>query len=411
MDDFYTILNLDKSTASETEIKKAFKKAALLYHPDRNVHNKDNNIDDINKKFNEIKLAYDTLIDPEKKKLYDLYGKDSIKDFDSFHNMPPFDMSSLFGGMMGGMGGMGAMGGMGGMGGMSGMGGMMDGISQLFNKKENLDIDVDIILTLEELFNGTDKNLKYVRNVMCTKCKGSGALNDNAVLTCSICNGNGMKSMNKGFAQLIMTCDSCYGKGRIIKDNMHCKQCNGEKIIKKEEELTTHITPLIDNNNPIKIKKLGNYSIANKNKGDLNIHIKLLKHDIFKVEGRDLIMKKNIDLYSSLFGAKFIIHYLDGTKLYISHKDIIAPNTKKIIYGKGLKDGNLIIEFHVIFPKSVDMVYKRQLSKILHRKRETLDIDNNDQVLRVELNDYDPGMNNNTEEEDDANHNIECVTQ
>ena len=405
MEDFYTLLELDKNTATENDIKRSFRKKALLYHPDRNVNN-DTNRDELAKKFNDIKLAYDTLIDPEKKKMYDLYGKDSVMGAGGGGGGGPmpfdFDIGSLFQNM--------SMGG-----GMPGMPGMPPGMMpQFFNRQERLDIDVEVILTLEELYNGTDKNIEYTRNIICNKCKGSGAMNDNAILTCTICNGNGMKTLSKGFAQIVMTCDSCQGKGKTIKNNMYCKSCDGAKIMPTTEEITTKIKPSIDMDKPIKIKKLGHYGLS-KNRGDLNIHIQLLKHDVFTKKGRDLYMKKSIDLYSSLFGAKFIIKHLDDSKLYISHKDIIPPNSKRVIYGKGMEGGNLIIEFTVIFPKSIDANYKRQLSKILHRQREQLDIDNNDKITRVDLQDY---YENEKREEDDYQHefdgqphNIECATQ
>jgi len=401
MTDFYKLLDLDKS-CNENDIKKAYKKKALIFHPDRNK----DNIEESTKKFNEIKLAYDCLIDNEKRKMYDLYGIDGIKDMDGV-GMNMHDLFSRFGGGGFSFDPFSAMGGEG------------------FMKKKQ-DINVSVVLNLSELYNGCIKTIFYKRKIMCSKCYGYGASKNN-ILECYQCKGSGFNNIKQGPMVIMSMCQGCYGKKNIIKDNCECKKCLGNKIIEIEEELEINIPKDIDFNKPIIVNNNGNYNIDSNKYSDLNIKINLLNHDLFKRDGYDLYIKKDIDLYSSLFSARFVIKHLDDTYLYINHKDIIKPNTKKKIYGKGLKTnngsyGNLIIEFNLILPEdlnNIDEDQRKILKKIFKIDKNNIKEEIKDKkVLKCNLEDYENHNSSNSNnydsdsDQEEINEGVtECVQQ
>jgi len=332
------------STASEAEIKKAYKKMALKHHPDRNR----DNTEEAERKFKEISKAYSILSDPQKRETYDKFGLDFLEQsghggdaagsaFDIFEN--------LFGGM----------------GGMPGMPSMRKTKGK--SRIETIDV------SLEDFYKCKTINMNLKRDIICTDCDGTGALNKSSFLECADCDGSGItiqiQQLGPGFiSQSRSTCRSCDGKGKKILEP--CPTCNGNKIINTKSEIKLQITPSMKDGEQIVYEGFANHIPDADIQGDLIIELKQKPHKYFTRKGNDLYMKKDILLSQALCGGIVEFTHLDERKLYIELNDIISPNMKKRINGEGMyQTGDLIIEFNIIMPNELSNDYKKYLYKLL----------------------------------------------
>ena len=345
--EYYDILGLDKH-ATESQIKKAYYKLARENHPDKTAESERGVA---TQEFQKIGEAYEVLSDPEKRKLYDAYGKEGLQQGQQGQNGPPVDPFSMFSQMFGGQG----------FGGFSqgfpqGFGG--SSFSQSFNRQDpgprkNKETVFPLNLTLTQVYTGFVKKLKVSRKVVinkATKEKIDVSEYENTWKKCEQCGGQGMVMQRQQVAPNMFTqtqspCNICSGKGFCYLEDYILEDVS--EIIKVQVEKG------VPNGFQILFKNLGNSS-AGFLPGDLIIVLNCASEEKeFVREKNNLIYQKNIDLVDSLCGFSYEIITLDDRKLQITSTEVIAPGDQKTIYKEGLNGGNLIIIFDVVFPTNI----------------------------------------------------------
>lgn len=359
--DYYELLGVSRN-CSQDEIKVAFKKLALQYHPDRNPQGAD--------KFKEISNAYEVLSDPERRKIYDQFGKEGVdnvmaQEGSAFHS--PEDLfAQMFGGDFGSI-----------FEHMGGAGGPR-------RPRKPRPTEMQIPVTLEELYVGTTKKVTYNRQRSCTSCKGTGARSADAVKQCKRCKGKGhvvqTVQMAPGFIQQShMPCNECEGTGSVVDKKDQCPKCNGRKVIREQKVLHIDIPKGAHNEQRIVFSGEGNEE-PNAPPGDVIFEIKQQPHKLFHPLYGDgnqshLIIEKNISLADALGGVQFSFTHLDGRTItlktppgtVVKQGDVMTVLTEGMPTGKGNQKGDLLIRFNVEFPEnnSLDEEAIKSLRKIL----------------------------------------------
>jgi len=336
----YDVLEIQPG-ASEQEIKKAYRKLAMKYHPDKNAH--DPAAAD---KFKDVGHAYEILSDPQKRQVYDQYGEEGLNgDAGMGAGMSAEDLFSQFFSGGGGMGGM--------FGGGSGV--------QQQGPKRSRDIVHVHKVSLEDLYKGKVSKLALQKSVLCSKCDGRGG-KEGAVKKCSGCGGAGMKTMMRHMGPMIQRfqtiCPDCSGEGEIIRDKDRCKQCHGKKTVTERKVLHVPVDKGMQANQKITFSGEGDQG-PDIVPGDVVFIIEQKKHDRFERKGDDLYYKAEIDLLTALAGGTIVIEHLDDRFLQVAilPGEVISPGTVKQIRGQGMPSyrhhdmGNLYIHFDVKFPE------------------------------------------------------------
>lgn len=438
--DLYAILEIPK-TSSDDEIKKAYKKAALKHHPDRNPDNKE----EATAKFQQVGKAFATLSDPEKRQRYDQFGVIDGEN-DGNGGMPsgvnPFDIfQNMFGGM-GGMSGMGGMGGFQNMFGMGGMGGNMGGQSQPQNGKSP-DKKVTINISLTDVYKGKTVGIDFNKIICCDKCEGCGAFNKDCIKSCKLCNGQGriirMIQMGPMIQQSVQVCGQCSGKGKSVDQGKECIKCKGGKSSSIKRHVDCHIRAGSQAGNTITFKNESDWSPEFNDIGDLVVFVNSKNEEgAFRREGENLIMKKSITLLEALTKTEFYFKHLDDRVIKVTYDDVIKPNQKLSVKGEGMRgqthNGDLIIYFDIVFPSTLDKERSKYLVKILPLpKKQIWDLqmeltpkedltelvmnymdDDNDCVNEKQKKKNENNLNdifNNEDEEPRMGRPVECATQ
>jgi DnaJ-class molecular chaperone len=360
--DLYGLLGVAK-TASEDEIKKAYKKMALKYHPDRNPNNKE----EANAKFQEINKAFQTLSDADKRIKYDKYGViEGENNEGGPGNMPPgFNPFDLFSNMFGG-------------GGMPGVGPGFGGNQQDARRNsKSPDKKLTINISLTDVYIGKVIPIDFTKNICCDKCDGNGANSKDSIKTCSTCNGQGrvvkMTQMGPMIQQTIQNCNACGGNGKIIPPGCSCAKCNGKKCVSIKRHVDCYIRPGTTPGTHITFKNESDWVPDFGDVGDLVVFVNCKNEEgIFRREADNLIMKKSITLLEALTSTDFMFKHLDGRVIKVSHDEIIKPNHTMLIKGEGMPNlqdnlhkGNIIVHFDVIFPDTLEKERSKYLVKIL----------------------------------------------
>jgi len=333
---YYDLLGVTPEV-SVTEIKKAYRKMAVKYHPDKNPNNPA-----ASEKFKEVSEAYEVLSDESKRKTYDQYGKEALKE--GSHASAEDIFSQFFGG--------------GGFSSFFGGGGGQRG------PKKGDDIVHEIQCTLDDLYKGKTTKLAVTRNVLCTKCEGSGAREGVAAGKCKTCDGRGIrlivKQLGPGMIQQMQTpCNDCGGKGETIKEEDKCKVCKGKKVTKEKKVLQVYVDKGMKHGQKVVFSGEAD-EYPGVEAGDIIFVLSEKKHDLFRRNGNDLIIEYKLTLVEALAGFSFTIKHLDDRELLIkSEKDeIINPGDVRVIEGEGMpqhkkpfEKGNLYIQFNIEFPK------------------------------------------------------------
>ncbi|XZR53257.1 MAG: molecular chaperone DnaJ [Enterobacteriaceae bacterium] len=307
--DYYDLLGLSK-TSNYTEIKRAYKRLAMKYHPDRN---KEKNAE---KRFKEIKEAYEILSDENKRKAYDQYGHDAFnQSYDNNNFNTETSFSDIFGDVFGDIFG--------------------DNRSKNVNKGSDLKYNIE--LTLEELVKGINKEINIQTLIKCKSCNGIGSKKGSSPINCLTCHGNGQIQIKRGFFTFQQTCPKCNGSGKIIKNL--CHNCNGYGRIKKFKNLSIKIPKNLNSGDTVRISGGGEAGKRGGISGDLYIQIKVKEHAIFKRENNNLYCEIPINFSKAILGGEIEVPTLDGRiKLRIPPE----TQTGKLfrIRGMGIKSSN-----------------------------------------------------------------------
>ncbi|OJJ03187.1 hypothetical protein ASPVEDRAFT_133629 [Aspergillus versicolor CBS 583.65] len=369
---FYDTLGVDPS-ATEAQLKTAYKKSALKYHPDKNPNNPE-----AAETFKDITKAYEVLSDPQQRSVYDQLGEEGLEG--------------------GGAGGMGAedlfaqfFGGGGGFGGMFG-GGMRD-----TGPKKARTIHHVHKVNLEDIYRGKVSKLALQKSVICSTCDGRGG-KDGAVKSCTGCNGSGMKTMMRQMGPMIQrfqtVCPDCNGEGEIIREKDRCRNCHGKKTVVERKVLHVHVDRGVKNGHKIEFRGEGD-QLPGVMPGDVVFEIEQKPHPRFQRKEDDLFYHAEIDLLTALGGGTLNIEHLDDRWLSvtIAPGEVITPGAVKVIKGQGMPSfrhhdhGNLYIQFDVKFPERDELQNLNLLEQVLPPRKEQAQAPSDAMVDDFELED------------------------
>ena len=356
--DYYEVLGVEKS-ASADEIKKAYRKMAIKYHPDKNPGDKE-----AEEKFKEAAEAYDVLSNPEKKQRYDQFGHAGMGGAASGGfgggGFSMEDIFSQFGDIFGGHFG-------GGFGGFGGFGGG----SRASRVPRGSDIRIRVKLTLKEIVHGVEKKVRINKMVQCSECHGKGAVSDADIKTCDTCHGSGVvtKVVQTMFGQMQSqgVCPSCNGEGKKI--TKPCSKCSGTGLVKDSEEISFKIPAGVAQGMQLTVQGKGNAAKSGGINGDLLVVIEEIEDQELQRDGNDLIYSLFISVPDAILGTTAEIPAVDG-KLKIK----IEPGTQSgkmlRLRGKGVPDingygsGDLLVYVQVWIPKSTTSEERKLVEKL-----------------------------------------------
>ncbi|MBU5591032.1 molecular chaperone DnaJ [Clostridium sp. MSJ-4] len=358
--DYYELLGLEKG-ASDEDIKKAFRKLAIKYHPDKNQGNKE-----AEERFKEINEAYQVLSDPEKKAQYDRFG---TTDFSGAGGFGDYDFS--------GMGGFEDLGDIF----SSFFGGGFSGNRKRKNGPEKgSDLEYRINLTFEEAVFGVEKEIKIKRNESCETCGGTGAKTGKAKKTCDKCGGTGQMRVQRntplGSFVSVSPCDKCGGTGNIITDP--CNSCNGTGKQKKERKITVKIPAGVDDGNVMPLRGQGEHGVNGGPPGDLYINIRVSPHSTFIRRGFDIYMDTHISMIKAALGTEIKVPTVDGDVVYTIPAGT-QPGTMFRLKGKGVPKinshvrGDQYINVIVDVPKHMNEKQREALKMFMEASGEKVE--------------------------------------
>ena len=352
--DYYEVLGVDKN-ASEDDIKKAYRRIAIKYHPDRNPGNKE-----AEEKFKEAAEAYDVLHDPQKRQQYDQFGFDAPGGFGGFGGggFSMDDIFSMFGSVFGdaGFGGFGSRG------------------SHAERKVRGGDLRLKVKMTLQEVSTGVTKKFRVKKDITCPHCNGTGAEAGTSAETCPTCHGSGYTVQTRqtlfGIMQTQGACPTCHGEGKVIKNK--CSHCGGDGVIKGEEVVEIKIPAGVADGMVLTVRGKGNAGAHNGIPGDIQVFVSEEPNDTFVRQDNDLIYNLLLDFPTAALGGEVKIPTIDGKNVKINLEPGIQPGTTKRLRGKGLPavqgygmgNGDIIVNISVYVPKTLSRSERETLEKL-----------------------------------------------
>jgi len=356
--DYYEVLGVSKSS-SEQEIKKAYRKLALKYHPDRNKGNAESEA-----KFKEATEAYEVLIDKEKKQMYDQYGHAGVQgaggggfgqaaysDFGDIFSGTSFEdiFENLFSGGFGFRGDSG--------GGQS--------------VRRGADLRYNLEVSLEDVFKGKEIKIQIPRSEHCDSCKGTGS-SDGKRNTCPVCKGAGQVRRSSGFFSIASTCSNCNGEGQVIKNV--CKSCQGSGLVARKRTISIRIPPGIETGTRLKVSGEGEAGPNGGVSGDLYVVVQVKRHSQFRREGADLLIQAEVPVTTAMLGGEIMVDTISKSKVKLKIPQGTQPGTTFRLRSKGLpymgssgRFGDVMVEANIIIPKSLNSKAK-QLAKELDKE-------------------------------------------
>ena len=337
--DYYEVLGVNKN-ATDDELKKAYRKLAKKYHPDANPDNKK----EAEEKFKEVNEAYETLSDPQKRRMYDQFGPDGPQGFGGGSGQGPFGQGGYYSYSSSGFNGFDDFGDLGDIF-SSFFGGGFGGRSS--SRKQNgprkgADLNLRMEITFEQAYSGVEKEITVTRNETCDNCHGTGAKPGTSVTKCTTCNGTGQVTQVQntilGQMQTRRTCTVCHGTGEIIKEP--CEVCHGNGTVRKQPRIKVKIPAGIDDNQTVVLRGEGEPGEKGGPKGDLYITVRIKKHSIFTRSGNNVMCEVPITITQATLGADLEIPMVDGTKVVYKIPDGTQTGTKFVIRNKGFKSVN-----------------------------------------------------------------------
>lgn len=350
--DYYEVLGVSK-TASNDEIKKAYRKKAVLLHPDKQHGKTEEEKKKAEEEFKEVAEANEILSDPQKRAEYDQFGF-AGRNGQGFN----VNMDDIMEQMMR----------------MHGFGNPFGGGQQFYQQRirKGSDIRIQLVLTLEDVFNGVHKTGKYKRNVTCPDCNGRGTKNPNDVKECPHCHGTGMyrETMRQGnmIFQNEMPCPYCNASGKVVSNP--CHKCNGEGVITTEETIEIDIPKGVEENMAITFNGMGNMPQGEGIPGDLMAVIKIKQHENFDRQGSTLYAMHNISVIDCILGSNSTVKSIDGNIYKFKIRQGTMNGEQYRIAGKGLpimntdKRGDLIVIIKQKMPNSLNTEEIELLDKL-----------------------------------------------
>ena len=365
--DYYEVLGVDKN-ASEEDIKKAYRKIAIKYHPDRNPGSKE-----AEEKFKEAAEAYDVLHDPQKRQQYDQFGFDGpMGGFGGFNGggFSMDDIFSMFGDVFGGRGG------------FSGFSGFGGGGRQPAQHRGS-DLRLKVRLSLQEVATGVTKKFKVRKDVTCSHCHGTGAEDGSGTETCPTCHGSGVVTRTTqslfGMMQTQSVCPTCQGEGKIIKNK--CHECHGTGIVKGDEVVEIKIPAGVAEGMVVNVPGKGNAAIHNGIPGNIQVFIEEEPNSTFVRDGSNLIYNLLLDFPTAALGGTAEIPTVDGSKVKIKIEPGTQPGKTLRLRDKGLREvqgygrdtGDLIVNISIYVPKELSKDEKKALEEQVKNLRSELE--------------------------------------
>ncbi len=350
--DYYETLGVSK-TATADELKKAYRKLAMQYHPDRNPDNKE-----AEAKFKEINEAYEVLKDEQKRAAYDRYGHQA------------------FAGGMGGGAGANPFNGFDFTG-----AGFADVFSDIFSEftgqgrsrqrsyaERGEDIRYDVTMTLEEAFAGIEKEISITTSKECEQCHGHGTADGKEAPVCATCGGTGkVRTQQGGFFVFETTCPQCRGAGRVVLEK--CKKCRGTGKEKVEKSLKIKIPAGIENGTRMRVSGEGEVGKRGGPKGDLYVFITVKHHNTYERDGAELFVETPISMAKAALGGAFKLKGIDGEEIEVEVKPGTQPGDRLRLKGKGMRymnadrRGDLFVQFKVVIPSKLNDKQKECLKQ------------------------------------------------
>jgi len=316
--DYYEILGVDKG-ASADDIKRAYRRLAMKYHPDKNPGDKA-----AEEKFKECAEAYEVLSNAEKRQRYDQFGHDGLRGsgMRDYTHMNVQDIGDIFGDIFGDFFG----------------GGRRRGPRQSANApRRGYDLETTIELTLEEVSKGVEKSIEFTRQDVCKDCSGSGSAKGKAPSTCPMCGGSGQvqKAGLGGFFQMVSTCPQCQGSGKIITNP--CKKCRGTGHVPKKRSVSIKIPAGVHEGQAIRVASEGEPGKNGGPRGDLYCYVRIKAHPFLMRDGNDLVATVPVSITQAALGAMIDVPSLTGMKQFKIPAGTQHGNVFRI-KGEGLVD-------------------------------------------------------------------------
>ncbi len=360
--DYYEILGVSR-TASPEEIKKAFKKMALKYHPDRNPGDKE-----AEEKFKKVNEANEVLSDPEKRQIYDQYGEDGLKGGFGGAGADGVDLSEMF--KNAGFGGGGAF---------DNLGDMFDNIFGGGRRRgrnmpqQGTDLVSKIVVTFKESYTGVSKEVSFNRSSACHFCNGTGAEAGSSRKACPTCKGSGQLRSGNGFFSISQPCPTCHGEGTIIEKP--CTHCHGTGFLKESKKLEVKVPAGIADGMQIRVAGEGNAGLNGGPRGDFYVEVRVKNDDLFVREGNDILVEIPITYSQAALGDKIEVPTMDGP-VDMTLPAGTQPNTKMRLKDKGFPDvhgrgrGVLYVIFKLEVPRNLSDAHKEAIMKLKEFEKE-----------------------------------------
>jgi molecular chaperone DnaJ len=339
--DYYEVLGVDK-TAEERDIKKAYKRLAMKYHPDRNQGDKAQE-----EKFKEAQEAYEILTDSRKRAAYDQHGHAGVDPNRGGGHGGGADFGDIFGDVFGDI-----------------FGGNRQRQSRA---RQGSDLRYNLELSLEEAVRGKNVEIRVPTLVACEPCDGSGAKKGSSPTTCPTCQGQGQVQMRQGFFAVQQTCPSCSGRGKIISDP--CRSCHGQGRVEKTKTLSVKVPPGVDTGDRIRLSGEGEAGESGAPAGDLYVQVHVRDHEIFTRDGNDLYCEVPLSFTRAALGGDIEVPTLEGK---VKLKVTAETQTGKMfrLRGKGVKSvrsgglGDLICKVVIETPVNLSAKQKDLLDEL-----------------------------------------------
>jgi molecular chaperone DnaJ len=361
--DYYEVLGVDRK-ASEDEIKSAYRKLAIKYHPDRQAGKTDAEKKEAEDKFKEAAEAYEVLHDQQKRQQYDQFGFNAPGGgFGGFSGggMNMDDIFSMFGDIFGGHSG-------GGFGGFGGFGGSSQRVYR------GSDLRLKVKLSLQDIASGVTKKFKVREDVVCEKCSGTGAEGGSQPETCPTCHGSGvvMRTVRSmfGMMQTQSECPTCHGEGTVIKNK--CKACSGTGVVKGEKVVEINVPAGVEEGMVLNVHGKGNAGPHNGVPGDIQVIIEEEKCDTFIRDKQDLVYNLLLDFPTAALGGEAEVPTIDGKKISLKIEPGTQPGKTVRLRGKGLPavqgygsgKGDIVVNISVFVPKTLTKNERKAIEEL-----------------------------------------------